>query len=89
MPADKRGGDPQRIGDALSAFIGLWGELVGPEIAAVTRAISIGEDGTLFAVARTSSWMNELTMMESELLTTINRVTGSKPIRRIRWSIMR
>lgn len=66
-----------------------WGVLVGPEIAAVSRAVSIGADGTLFAVARTSAWVNELQLMEGELLASVNRVTGSKPIQRIRWSLMR
>jgi predicted nucleic acid-binding Zn ribbon protein len=99
-----RGGNAQRIGDALATFLrrtGLgervkqadvlarWPELVGPEVAAVTRAISISDDGTLFAVARTAGWLNELTFMERELLENINRVSGSKPLRRIRWALMR
>lgn len=105
MSADeKRGGDAQRLGDALAGFLqrsGLrervqqadvitrWAELVGPELAAVTRAISISEDGTLFAVAKTAGWLNELSFMERELLESVNRVSGSKPLRRIRWALMR
>lgn len=101
----RRGGDgPERLGDALASFmrqsglaervrqtdvISRWAELVGPDVAAATKAISISEDGTLFAVARTTSWLNELTFMERELLESLNRVTGSKPVRRIRWALMR
>jgi predicted nucleic acid-binding Zn ribbon protein len=99
-----RGGQPERLADALgrvlqtsgiadrvkqTEVINVWPELVGPEIAAVTRAISVSEDGTLFAVARSHAWMNELTFMEADLLTSINRVTGKRPIRRIRWALMR
>ncbi|MBK8250882.1 MAG: DUF721 domain-containing protein [Gemmatimonadetes bacterium] len=100
----KRGGDAERLGEALATFlrrsglgervqqsdvISRWSELVGPELAAATRAVSISEDGTLFAVARTAGWLNELTFMERELLENLNRVSGSKPLRRIRWAIMR
>lgn len=94
----------ERLGDALSTFmrrsglgdrlrqadvVAQWAELVGPELAAVTKAVSVSADGTLFAVARTHSWLNELGLMEGDLLSTLNRVTGSKPIRRIRWALMR
>jgi hypothetical protein len=33
--------------------------------------------------------MHELTLMEADLLLAINRVTGSRPVRRIRWALMR
>ncbi len=99
-----RGGQPERIADMLGRYLrssGIgdrvkqtevlsnWAELVGPEIAQATRPLSVSEDGTLFAVARTSAWMNELTMLEGELLSAINRITAARPIRRIRWSLMR
>jgi predicted nucleic acid-binding Zn ribbon protein len=104
MPDDKRSRGAERLGDALSSYLresGLgarlnqadiieqWNELVGPDVAAVTRAVSISSDGTLFAVAKTTSWLNELSFMEAELLESLNRVTGSKPVRRIRWALMR
>lgn len=104
MARDRRGGDAERLADALGRFmrgsgmadrikqtevLSAWPSLVGPEIGAVTRAVSVSEDGTLFAVAKTSGWMHELTMMEPELLASINRVTGNRPIRRIRWALMR
>lgn len=104
MPDDERSGGAERLADALSRFmrtsgltdrvkqsevLTLWPELVGPELAQVTRAISVSEDGTLFAVARTSAWMHELTLMESELLASINRVTMNRPIAKIRWALMR
>lgn len=66
-----------------------WGELVGPEIAAVTRAVSISDDGTLFVAVRSHAWMSELTMMERTLLETVNQEAGARPILRVRWSLMR
>ncbi len=100
----ERGGDAERLADTLSRYlrssgigdrvkqgevIAQWADLVGPEVAAVTRAISVSEDGTLFAVARNHAWMHELTMMESELLLSINRAAGNRPIVKIRWALMR
>jgi predicted nucleic acid-binding Zn ribbon protein len=99
-----RGGDAERLADALSRYlrssgigdrvkqsevIAAWADLVGPEVAAVTRAISVSEDGTLFAVARNHAWMHELTLMGGDLLSSINRVTGNRPIVKIRWALMR
>ena len=105
MPDEKkRGGTPERLADSLGRFMrssGLgdrvkqsevlveWPLLVGPEIAAVTRAISVSEDGTLFAVARNHAWMHELTLMEADLLASINRITANRPIHKIRWALMR
>lgn len=102
MPNDHD--SPERLADLLSQFLkrrGLdarvrqsavldeWGTLVGPEIAAVTRPLSIAEDGTLFVAVRNHAWMSELTMMERELLASVNRITGDKPILKLRWTLMR
>lgn len=105
MPNGSRDGDaPERLSDLLSQFLrkrGMdarikqsavlddWPTLVGPEIANVTRPLSISEDGTLFVAVRTPAWMAELTMMERELLASVNRITGDRPITRLRWSLMR
>ena len=100
----ERGGDAERLADTLASYlrtsgigdrvkqgevIAQWADLVGPDLAAVTRAISVSEYGTLFAVAKNHVWMTELTMMESDLLASINRVTGNRPIVKIRWALMR
>ena len=66
-----------------------WPALVGAEIAAVTRPLSVSEDGTLFVAVRSHAWMSELTMMERELLESVNRAAGERPILRLRWSLMR
>ncbi len=105
MPNGPRDGDsPERLADLLSQFLrkrGMdarikqaavldeWATLVGPDVAAVTRPLSISEDGTLFVAVRTPAWMSELSMMERDVLASINRITPERPIHRVRWSLMR
>jgi predicted nucleic acid-binding Zn ribbon protein len=83
----KRSGIEERL--EQSRVLEQWPALVGAEIAAVTRPLSVSEDGTLFVAVRTHAWMSELTMMERELLESVNRATGDRPIVRLRWSLMR
>lgn len=66
-----------------------WSELLGPQIAEVTRPISVSADGTLLAEATSHAWVVELGMMEQDLLASLNRVTGDRPIQRIRWILRR
>ncbi|MEO7962630.1 MAG: DUF721 domain-containing protein [Gemmatimonadaceae bacterium] len=105
MPNGKGGDDtPEPIADLLARFLrasGIagrieqsrvldqWPALVGAEIAAVTRPLSVSEDGTMFVAVRSHAWMSELTMMERELLESVNREAGRRPIQRLRWSLMR
>jgi predicted nucleic acid-binding Zn ribbon protein len=62
-----------------------WPRLVGPQIAAVTSPRSITANGTLFVAVKTNAWMNELSLMEPELLRSLNGGTARPAIRRIRW----
>ena len=62
-----------------------WPNLVGPQIAAVTTPQSITANGTLFVSVTTNAWMNELSLLEPELLRSLNTKSGRTPIRRIRW----
>ena len=95
---------PTPLGDVVASFLeqkGLagrveqasiipeWPELVGPQIAAVTEPRSIAADGTLFVAVKTSAWMNELSLLEPELLTRINRRLPQHRVRKIRWQLMR
>ena len=61
-----------------------WPELVGPQIAAITTPLSITADGTLFVAVATNSWMTELSLMEPQLLSALNVVSGRPPVRKIR-----
>jgi predicted nucleic acid-binding Zn ribbon protein len=66
-----------------------WPNLVGPQIAAVTEPRSITNDGTLFVSVKTNAWMTELSLLEPELLRSLNGKPGRPPIRRIRWLLRR
>ena len=62
-----------------------WPSLVGAQIAAVTEPTSIAADGTMFVRVTTNAWMNELSLLEPELLRSLNTKSGRVPVRRIRW----
>ena len=62
-----------------------WAQLVGEQIAAVTEPRSVSANGTLFVGVATNAWMNELSLLEPELLRSLNAKTGRAPIKRIRW----
>jgi predicted nucleic acid-binding Zn ribbon protein len=66
-----------------------WPKLVGPQIAAVTNPQSITANGTLFVQVTTNAWMNELSLLEPELLRSLNAKESRVPIRRIRWLLRR
>lgn len=66
-----------------------WSSLVGKQIAAVTEPMHITADGTLFVAVKTNAWMTELSLMEPELLRSLNAKPGRAPVKRIRWQIKR
>ena len=95
---------PEAVGDVLSSVLkesGLadrvdqarvvpeWERLVGPQIAAVTQPKSISPDGTLFVGVVTNAWMTELSLLEPELLRSLNADRERTPIKRIRWLLRR
>ncbi|HET7585436.1 MAG TPA: DUF721 domain-containing protein [Gemmatimonadaceae bacterium] len=99
----RRKGPPERVGDALSRYlerarlaerveqariIPEWEELVGEQIASVTRPLSIARDGTLFVAVRSHAWMSELSLMERQLLASLNVVSGRARVERIRWRLL-
>ena len=77
----------QRVEQA--AVIPEWPALVGPQIASVTSPQSITANGTLFVHVTTNAWMNELSMLEPELLRSLNAKADRTPVRRIRWLLAR
>ena len=66
-----------------------WPKLVGAQIAAVTSPQSITANGTLFVQVTTNAWMNELSLLEPELLRSLNAKPGRAAVRRIRWVLKR
>ena len=82
-----RSGLSDRVDQA--AVIPEWPQLVGPQIASVTVPRSITANGTLFVDVTTNAWMNELSLLEPELLRSLNSKPGRTPVRRIRWLLAR
>ena len=72
-----------------AAVIPEWPRLVGRQIAAVTTPRSITANGTLFVEVTTNAWMNELSLLEPELLRSINTTGGRAAVVRIRWLLAR
>jgi predicted nucleic acid-binding Zn ribbon protein len=83
----KRSDRPTRLGDALTAYTakaGLarrldlaqvvddWARLVGPQVAAVTRAESVTPDGILRVRVVSSAWANELSLMMPKIMAKLN-----------------
>jgi predicted nucleic acid-binding Zn ribbon protein len=83
----KESGIAERVEQA--SVVPEWPTLVGPAISAVTEPLLVTSDGTLFVAVRTNAWMTELSLMEPELLRSINTKEGRAPVRRIRWQLKR
>jgi predicted nucleic acid-binding Zn ribbon protein len=77
----------QRVDQA--AVIPEWPKLVGSQIAQVTSPQSITANGTLFVHVTTNAWMNELSLLEPELLRSLNADPKRVPVKRIRWLLAR
>ncbi|MFL5613242.1 MAG: DciA family protein [Gemmatimonadaceae bacterium] len=97
---ERKRNKPEPVANAVASFLaqrGLsdrveqagiipeWPRLVGDQIAAVTDPRSITANGTLFVAVTTNAWMNELSLLEPELLRSLNTRSGRIPIKRIRW----
>lgn len=77
-----RAGLSKRLGQA--GVLEAWPELVGPQIAKVTRPESVSADGVLRVRVATAAWAAELSMMSPQILARLN--TGrSGRITSIRW----
>ena len=82
----RRSGMRKRL--ELAEVIEMWPELVGPQIAAVTEAVSVSPDGTLLVRVKSPGWATELGLMTPRILA---RVNGSKAgrIKHVRWMVGR
>ncbi|HEV8150726.1 MAG TPA: DUF721 domain-containing protein [Gemmatimonadales bacterium] len=90
---------PTRLADALGSWLdkaGLarrldlaqaveqWATVVGPQIAAVTRAEAVNGEGTLWVRVVSSTWANELSLMAPRILAKLNQNRRGQ-IKEIRW----
>ena len=79
----KRRGLKRRVDQA--SVVDAWPALVGPQIARVTTAEGVSEDGVLFVRVATAGWMQELQMQSRTILQRL--ADGGRPIRRIVWRV--
>jgi predicted nucleic acid-binding Zn ribbon protein len=77
-----KAGLAKRVGQA--GIIEEWASLVGPQIAAVTRAESVTQDGVLRVLVATAAWANELSLMTPRIMAKLNAGRIGR-IREIRW----
>jgi predicted nucleic acid-binding Zn ribbon protein len=61
-----------------------WGELVGPQIAAVSQPESVSADGVLRVRVATAPWATELSLMTPRILARLNADREGR-IKGIRW----
>lgn len=61
-----------------------WGELVGPQIAAVSQPESVSADGVLRVRVATAPWATELSLMTPRILARVNADREGR-IKGIRW----
>lgn len=78
----KRAGMVRRIGQA--GVLEEWPELVGPQIARVTRPESVSQDGLLRVTVQTAAWAAELSLMTPQILARVNAGRAGR-IKGIRW----
>jgi predicted nucleic acid-binding Zn ribbon protein len=74
---------------AQAAVIPEWPTLVGPQIAGVTEPLLLQQDGTLVVMVKTHAWMQELSLLEPELLRSLNRDAARPPVLKLRWMLRR
>jgi len=83
----KQAGLTERL--AQVSVIPEWPQLVGPQIAEVTEPLLLQQDGTLVVMVKTHGWMQELTLLEPELLRSLNRDPSRAPVVRLRLLLRR
>jgi predicted nucleic acid-binding Zn ribbon protein len=74
---------------ARATVIPEWPALVGTQIAAVTEPVLLQQDGTLVVQVATHSWMQELSLLEPELLRSLNGDGSRPPVLKLRWVLRR
>ena len=70
----------------LAAAVAIWPDAVGPQVAAVTRALAVTPDGTLTVRVATHAWATELGLMVPRILTRLNGDKRGR-VQHIRWLV--
>ena len=75
-----------QVGERMqeASIVPEWNERVGPRIAAVTTPLRVAR-GTLFVAVRSSAWLMELRLMETEILQRLNEGRERGRIDKVRF----
>lgn len=66
-----------------ASVIAEWAELVGPQLARVTKPEVVDQEGTLWVRVTSAPWIQELQLMSPTILKELGQ--RGKPVKRIRW----
>ena len=96
--AELKSDKPATVGEALAGYfadkgiarrvkqaavISDWADLVGVQIAKVTKPLSIAADGTLFVAVSSAAWMQELQLMAPLIIRQLGK--KGRKVKRIVW----
>lgn len=70
----------------LASAVAEWPDRVGPQIAAVTRAVAVTPDGTLVVRVASHPWATELGLMTPRILARLNGSRSGR-VQHIRWTV--
>jgi hypothetical protein len=74
--------------DPLVAITAAWSQLVGPELARVTRPTAIVEE-TLVVTTSSSAWSHQLSLLSPQILRALHRMSEGRGIARLRFRVGR
>jgi predicted nucleic acid-binding Zn ribbon protein len=74
--------------DVLDTVFNRWAEIVGEDVAAHSRPLSI-EGETLVIVASDPTWASELRWLENEVLSRLTEVSGSDRVSKVNVRVER
>jgi predicted nucleic acid-binding Zn ribbon protein len=65
-----------------------WEAVVGPQVSGATQVLAVRGGDTLVVRAKSSVWMNELTLLKTDILSRLNRaIGGGRALNDIRFEI--
>lgn len=67
--------------------VGVWSEVVGPDIARHTRGFAFRDDKELVIFVDTPTWANELSLMSGDLVARINARVGEGSVSSLRFTV--
>jgi hypothetical protein len=97
LPTHENGSDPEPVADGLDRFVkglggpsartvggvfGRWTEIVGEQVAAHTRPLSM-RDGALQVAVDDPAWAPQLRFLEAEIVRRLAEVVGAGEVTRI------